>query len=57
MLAGNIHFYIGVRASPREGERWLQEALEAVDALPPAKGRKMIGERLQLQRDGLDGAS
>jgi predicted ATPase/class 3 adenylate cyclase len=40
MLAGNIHFYIGVRASPREGERWLQEALEAVDALPSAEGEE-----------------
>jgi predicted ATPase/class 3 adenylate cyclase len=34
-LAANISFYIASRGSPIEGERWIREALEAVEKLFP----------------------
>jgi predicted ATPase/class 3 adenylate cyclase len=45
LLVGNMHFYIGVRASPREGERWLQQALEAVEALPTTEDQQELEKR------------
>jgi predicted ATPase/class 3 adenylate cyclase len=40
LLAASVHFYVGIRGSPREGERWLQEALSAVELLQPAEGQE-----------------
>jgi predicted ATPase/class 3 adenylate cyclase len=45
LLAGNMHFYIGVRASPGEGERWLQQALAAVEALPTTEDQQELEKR------------
>jgi predicted ATPase/class 3 adenylate cyclase len=50
MLAGNITFYVGVRASPKEGERWLREALSAVDLLPPPEGQEIQRRRAAVAR-------
>jgi predicted ATPase/class 3 adenylate cyclase len=50
LLAGSIHFYIGVRGSPREGVRWLQEAISAVEQLPPVDRSESERRRMALAR-------
>ncbi|MEN4042869.1 MAG: adenylate/guanylate cyclase domain-containing protein [Anaerolineaceae bacterium] len=44
-LAGYIHFYISMRASPVEGVRWLEKALAIVETLTPANEQQRIKQQ------------
>jgi predicted ATPase/class 3 adenylate cyclase len=50
-LAANISFYIASRGSPIEGERWIREALEAVEKLSPLEEPE-IDERKKIVARG-----